>query len=247
MNGEIRVINKKNNIAHSQHWSFLHAFHANFTCTHEPFNPLQQLHNSYHSLSSFYRRGDKGNEKFTNLPLIIQITVDRATVFLEASLLSELSTGRGVGGWGWGWVCQEGAGNRRTEVTDVLTLATRKIVYIQQNQAALGEGFGGLSLSLSLSLSYVAKLNTQGCYCILNSCEFQMGQSQLDTKQKGLEAGRLGGEEKWRVGFPLSLVSPRFFLSVCHFLCSPVETGNPTQIFIFKFCSHWSEIVSGDS
>ena len=46
-----------------------------------------------------------------------------ATVFQEICLLSESSTG--------GWLCQEGAWNRRIEITNVLTLPIRKFVHTQ--------------------------------------------------------------------------------------------------------------------
>lgn len=35
-------------------------------------------------------------------------------------------------------------------------------------------------------------------------------------------------------------------ISLC-FLCSLVETGNPGQMCTFKFCTQWSEMVSGTS
>ena len=41
-----------------------------------------------------------------------------------------------------------------------------------------------------------------------------MGQRQLGIKQKGLQMGKMGGEEKWKMGFPLTLESSYFFSHV---------------------------------
>lgn len=74
-----------------------------------------------------------------------------------------------------------------------------------------GSSQWGLLWSLSLSFfCYVSTLNTQGYHYVLNSCDFQGSWSQVDTKQKRLEAGRPGGDNKWKVRIPLLLL-----LSVC--------------------------------